>query len=85
MSHLPVGQGLHFYTLLSIYEFIALNKGKVRFGRHVGRTSESLEIIHTLLSHSILERAHAVDHLLLGFQTTVNIVGREEVFRHYKE
>ena len=68
--------------LLSIYELIALNKGKVRFGRHMGRTSESLEIINTLFSYPILEGAHALNDLLLGFQTAVNIIGREEVFRH---
>ena len=68
--------------LLSIYELIALNKGEVRFGRHMGRTSESLEIINTLFSYRILEGAHALNDFLLGFQTAVNIIGREEVFRH---
>lgn len=48
----------------------------------MGRTSESLEIINTLLSYPILEGAHALDHFLLGFQTAVNIIGRKEVFRH---
>ena len=68
--------------LLSIYELIALNKGEVRFGCHMGRTSESLEIINTLLSYPILEGAHALNDFLLGFQTAVKIIGREEVFRH---
>lgn len=68
--------------LLSIDELIALNEGEVGLGGHVGRTSESLEIIDALLSHPILEGAHALDHLLLGSHATVNIIGRKEVLRH---
>lgn len=68
--------------LFSICERVALNKGEVRLGGHMSRPSESLEILNTLLSYPILEGAHALDHLLLGFQTAVNIIGGQEVFRH---
>lgn len=48
----------------------------------MSRASEPLEIVHTLLSYPILEGAHALDHLPLGFQTAVYVIGGQEVFGH---